>query len=286
MSEEADCWNDKPGSSGMDSDFIKSLQDLALARRARIGIGIWNADADLIASLQSAGRYADLLLVGEPGCDCNCDFDYVPAKEPWKELVRLLADGEIEGAVRGNLPAGRTMRAVAERFDIRVRRLALLELSGWAFLLGPVGIDEGETASDRLGLVLGGAKLLQEMGIAPKAAVLSGGRMEDRGRCERVDLSLGEGEFIAARAREAGLQARHKGILIESCRGDDIVMAPDGIAGNLIFRTLLLLCGANSFGAPVLMEKIFVDSSRARGSFDGPVMLASAMAGMKDSRRY
>jgi predicted methyltransferase MtxX (methanogen marker protein 4) len=120
------------------------------------------------------------------------------------------------------------------------------------------------------------------MGVAPKAAVLSGGRMEDLGRCERVDRSLAEGELIAERAREAGLQARHKGILIESCRGDDIVIAPDGISGNLIFRTMLLLCGAKSYGAPVLMDEIFIDSSRARKGFDGPVMLASAMAGMRD----
>ena len=46
-----------------------------------------------------------------------------------------------------------------------------------------------------------------------------------------------------------------------------MVIAPDGICGNLIFRTLALLCGARSLGAPVLMEKIFVDSSRARGNF-------------------
>ena len=264
----------------MDSLFISSLQELARSRHARIGIGIWNADAELIASLQSATEYADLLLVGEPGCDCP--FDFIPAQEPWKELVRLLAAGEIEGAVRGNLPAGRAMRALAEQFDIRVRRLALLELSGWAFLLGPVGIDEGETAADRLELLLGGERFLQSMGVAAKAAVLSGGRMEDRGRCQRVDVSLSEGELIAARAREAGVAASHKGILIERCRDDDIVIAPDGICGNLIFRTLLLLCGAASYGAPVLMDKIFIDSSRARGSFDGPVMLASSMAGMRE----
>jgi putative methanogen marker protein 4 len=264
----------------MDSTFVKSLQDLARAKRARIGIGIWNADADLISSLQSAAKFADLLLVGEPCCDCP--FDYVSAKEPWKELVRLLAEGEIEGAVRGNLPAGRTMRALAGQFEVPVRRLALLELSGWAFLLGPVGIDEGETVQDRLGLVLEGAKLLQPLGVTPKAAVLSGGRMEDRGRCERIDRSLTEGELIAASAREAGLHARHKGILIESCRGDDIVIAPDGVSGNLIFRTMLLLCGAQSYGAPVLMDRIFVDSSRARAGFDGPVMLASALAGMRE----
>ncbi len=265
----------------MDSNFIKSLQDLALAKHARIGIGIWNADEELIASLQSAARFADLLLVGEPCCDCS--FDHITTKEPWKELVRLLAAGEIEGAVRGNLPAGRTMRALADQFEVTVRRLALLELSGWAFLFGPVGIDEGETVQDRLGLALEGAKLLRGMGVTPQAAILSGGRMEDRGRCDRVDRSLAEGEEIAARAQEAGVDARHKGILIESCRNDDIVIAPDGVSGNLIFRTLLLLCGAESYGAPVMMDKIFIDSSRARVGFDGPVMLASCMAAMKEN---
>ena len=149
----------------MDSVFVRSLQEKARSRRARIGIGIWNADAELIASLQSAAEYADLLLVGDPCCDCT--LDYVACKEPWKELVRLLAEGEIEGAVRGNLPAGRTMRAVAEQFRVRVRRLALLELSGWAFLLGPVGIDEGESMQDRLGLVLGGAEYLRALGARP-----------------------------------------------------------------------------------------------------------------------
>jgi len=43
---------------------------------------------------------------------------------------------------------------------------------------------------------------------------------------------------------------------------------------------MLLLCGAESYGAPVLMDKVFVDSTRARGNFDGPVMLASCMVGM------
>ncbi len=271
----------------MDLTFVRSLQMRAAARRSTIGIGIISADADLMASLQSARKYADLLLVGPRQCEpllksyCSPGFGYQISPEPWTELVRLLAIGKIEGAVRGNLPAGRTMRALSSQFQIRVRRLALLELSGWAFLLGPVGIDEGETAEDRLQLLLSGSDLLKRLGVAPQAAVLSGGRREDKGRCQRVDRSLIEGDEIAEKATQAGLQARHKGILIESCRGDDIVIAPEGVSGNLIFRTLLLLCGANSYGAPVLMDKIFIDSSRARGSFDGPVMLAAALAAMR-----
>ena len=266
----------------MDGNFISSLKGAAKSRRARIGIGIWQADWELIASLQSAREYADLVVVGDPGCDCP--LECFASQEPWKDLVRLLDQGKIDGAVRGNLPAGRTMRALADQFSVRVRRLALLEVSGWAFLLGPVGIDEGETAADRLELLLGGAGFLRGLGREPRGAVLSGGRVEDRGRCERVDRSLLEGELIAAQAREAGLLAEHRGILIESCRGDDIVIAPEGVSGNLIFRTLLLLCGASSYGAPVLMDRVFVDSSRARGGFDGPVMLASSMVAMREKR--
>ncbi|OPY48924.1 MAG: hypothetical protein A4E49_03295 [Methanosaeta sp. PtaU1.Bin112] len=264
----------------MDGNFIDSLKRAAKSRRARIGIGIWKADPELVASLQSAREYADLVVVGDPGE--NCPLECIFSQEPWTELVRLLARGKIDGAVRGNLPAGRTMRSLADQFSVRVRRLALLEVSGWSFLLGPVGIDEGETAADRLQLLLGGTGFLRGLGLEPRGAVLSGGRMEDRGRCERVDRSLLEGEIIAAQARETGLLAEHKGILIESCRGDDIVIAPEGVSGNLIFRTLLLLCGASSYGAPVLMDRVFVDSSRARDGFDGPVMLASSMVAMRE----
>ena len=128
----------------MDASFIKSLQDRAEKTRARIGIGIWNPDRELMASLHSAERFAELLVVGN--VDESCPYEHISTDEPWKELVRLLADEKIDGAVRGNLPAGRTMRSLNEEFRLPVRRLALIELSGWAFLLGPVGIDEGQTA--------------------------------------------------------------------------------------------------------------------------------------------
>jgi putative methanogen marker protein 4 len=262
----------------MDSGFIRSLEEKARSRRARIGVGIWNADEEITTSLEAAAEYADLLLVGKPGKDSSLECLFT--EEPWNKIVSLLAEGRIDGAVRGNLPASRTMKALALQFGIKVKRIALLELPGWAFFLGPVGIDEGDTISDRLGLALDGQRYMERMGVGvfPKISILSGGRMEDLGRSGKVDRSLAEGEFIASRARDAGLRAQHKGILIESCKGDDLIIAPNGISGNLIFRTLLLLCGANALGAPVLMEKVFIDSSRARGNFNGPIMLASALA--------
>lgn len=264
----------------MDGTFVRQLEDRARTRRARIGIGVWKANPELTASLLPARQFADLVVVGEANADCG--LDVIASQEPWRDLPRLLFEGQIDGAVRGNLPASRTMKAISEQFSVKVRRLALIELQGWSFFFGPVGIDEGESISDRLSLVLKGTEYLRRLGVSPKASVLSGGRMEDLGRSERVDKSLAEAEFIAARARDRGVEAFHKGILIEDCRGDDLIIAPEGVSGNLVFRTLLLLCGANSLGAPVMMEKVFVDSSRARGNFNGPVALASALAAIRE----
>jgi len=266
----------------LDADFVRSLQDLARSRHARIGIGLQSADAALLKGLDPAKEYADLLLVGEPVG--NCAFDYLPSSDPAAELADLLADGEIDGAVRGNVSASKAMRALSERFNIRVRRMALMELNGWAFFLAPVGIDEGETLEDKLDFIFEGAKYLQRIGVSPSVSVLSGGRLEDVGRSFRVDRSLADAELAAARAAAAGINARHRGILIESCHGDDMILAPDGISGNLIFRTLMLLCGTTALGAPVLMDEIFVDSSRARNDFTGPVMLASALVAMKETK--
>jgi putative methanogen marker protein 4 len=267
----------------LDAGFVRSLQDLAKSRHARIGIGLQNVREDIINGLDLARDYADLLLVGGPFEDCP--FDCHPAEDPAAELADLLADGEIDGAVRGNVSASKAMRALSRRFNIRVRRMALMQLEGWAFFLAPVGIDEGETLDEKLALIFEGAKYLKRMGISPSVSILSGGRLEDMGRSIKVDRSLADAEFVTARAIGAGIDAKHRGILIESCQGDDMILAPDGISGNLIFRTLMLLCGVKALGAPVLMDEIFVDSSRARNDFFGPVMLASALAAMKSSQR-
>jgi len=54
-------------------------------------------------------------------------------------------------------------------------------------------------------------------------------------------------------------------ILIEKAvaEGNNIIIAPDGISGNLLFRTLVLLNSYNSYGAIALgFNKVFIDTSR------------------------
>lgn len=264
----------------MDSDFVARLEKEARKRRARIGIGIKGGGQEIVTGIEAASEFAEIVIVGDPGFPSS--LEQIVTEDPALTLVDLLAQGKIDGAVRGNVSATRVMKSLAKTFDLKVRRLSILVLPGWSFFLAPVGIDEGDSISDRLDFAVKGSQYVESMGIIPRVSILSGGRMEDLGRSDKIDRSLAEGELVAKLAYDAGVKAVHRSILIERCRGDDLIVAPDGISGNLIFRTLMLLSGAKGLGAPVIMDKVFVDSSRARKDFIGPIMLASALVGMKE----
>ena len=83
-------------------------------------------------------------------------------------------------------------------------------------------------------------------------------------------------------ALSKGIQAQHYGILLEDAfKKSNIVIPPDGIMGNLIFRTLHFLGGAKSVGAPVVnIDKVFVDTSRAKKDYSTSIALASALCGL------
>jgi len=73
--------------------------------------------------------------------------------------------------------------------------------------------------------------------------------------------------------------AVHCEILIEDAvKTCGIIIAPDGISGNLVFRTLAFLGAGHGHGAPVVnIAKIFVDTSRAQKDYANALMLAAAL---------
>ena len=130
-------------------------------------------------------------------------------------------------------------------------------------------------------------QLLRELHVEPKVAVLSGGRLEDLGRSATVDRSLKEGRVLAAQMEEAfKCRVKHYGILIEDAfrEGANFILAPDGISGNLIYRTLLHLGSGRSHGAKYAgMKQIFIDTSRAAPSeeYVNALTFANALIAMK-----
>lgn len=189
------------------------------------------------------------------------------SNNPVIAMINDLKSHAIDAAIRGTLPANATLSYVKKAYNINhLRRIAFLETAqGQKFLLAPVGVDEGWTIEDKIAFVTDGKRYARAFGLSEKTVVLAGGRTGDIGRHSSVDRSILEAKEVC---KKTG--AEFGEILIEDAikSGAGIIIAPDGISGNLIFRTLALLGNGFGHGAPIInLPDIFVDSSRASSSY-------------------
>lgn len=181
------------------------------------------------------------------------------------ELVKAILDNEIDAVVRGSLPASGVIKEVKKHFP-DISRATYVNGDGHEFLLTPVGIDEGNTIEDKLKIAINCGEFLKRLDKEPKIAVLADGRKGDYGRSEKISESIDESEELTRLIEEnTDFEVKNYYILIEQALNDNcnVIIAPDGIIGNIIFRTLILVnswpsCGAITFG----INGIYIDTSR------------------------
>lgn len=270
------------------------IHELASKTRAKVAIG---CDLDspgsqlLLNSLLFATRekYVEPLLVTNrkplPGEDpegvVGSEIPALVCEAPWIELVTLLREGVIDAAVRGNLSSRKVIPNLKSQFGCKnLCRASLLELNGSLVMLAPVGIDEGDTRDDLLEVASNCRRFAERLGIRFRVAVISGGRLEDLGRSEKVDRMLQEAEALTGLVTSTGVEAKNFGIELERAidEGFTMVLAPDGIFGNIIFRSLVLVGKIQSYGAyATALPKVFIDTSRSKSSYLLPLLLASAL---------
>lgn len=247
--------------------------------RKWIGIGIDGEHEKILRSISRSRCASRTVCYCRPGTlsgigGVKCRED----PSPENALVSDLYRGRLAAAVRGTLPSNSTLAILRKAAGVdHLERAALLETAaGIRFLLAPVGIDEGWTVEEKVSLVHHAKDLAGRMGLSGEVAILSGGRLGDTGRHPRVDESLAQAETVAALTG-----ARHFQILIEDAvKVSSVLIAPDGISGNLIFRTLTFLGSGHGHGAPVLnIDRIFVDTSRANADYANALNLADTLSG-------
>lgn len=211
----------------------------------------------------------------------GCRFDLVSFKDP-AGLVSALSEGKVEAAVRGALSSVKVLAELKKGFGVEeVMRTAVLEdAQKKQFLLTPVGIDEGRDLEGRLRLVRATMDYFTPIGWTISTGVLSRGRLEDKHRGEDILSSIEEGEQMVETLKAEGREAKHYAILIEEAvRESDLVVAPDGVTGNLIFRAMHFVGGGKAYGAPVVnIDKVFVDTSRSKADFSDAARLAAGLA--------
>ncbi len=200
----------------------------------------------------------------------------IPDIEPGRRMIADLMSGSLSAAVRGTLSSHETLTVLKKACGVgEIERIVLLQTSsGRKFFLAPVGIDEGWTVSQKISLIRKGRHILRRFGLSETVGVLSGGRLGDAGRHPAVDRTMADAELVA---KLTG--ARHFEILIEDAiRECGLIIAPDGISGNLIFRTLLFAGNGVSHGAPVVnIERVFIDTSRVNPDYAQALILAASM---------
>ena len=181
------------------------------------------------------------------------------------DLAKAILNSDIDAVVRGSLPASGVIKKVKKDFP-EISRATYVNGNGHEFLLTPVGIDEGNTVDEKLNIAMNCGEFLEKLGKDPKIAVLADGRKGDYGRSERISSSIDESEKLTQLIEEnTNFEVKNYYILIEQAIKDNcnVIIAPDGIIGNIIFRTLILVnswpsCGAITFG----INGIYIDTSR------------------------
>ena len=205
------------------------------------------------------------------------------------ELIDAFKDPEVHATLRGSLKASKIIKSIKElKPDCKINRTTYINTSDderfskdYEFLLAPVGIDEGKNIEEKVELAVQAANFLQYLGKMPKIAILAEGRKDDLGRSERIDESLLSSQELTDLLTDTfkeldnfdndsediskNYSIKNYYILLEQAIEDgyNVILANDGIFGNIMFRTLVLLDKWPSYGAVTLgIDEIFIDTSR------------------------
>ncbi len=211
----------------------------------------------------------------------------VESDEPTSEILNYLKRNEISSVVRGNLSSNKFLLGLLSILNIHeINRLALLETyTGYQFFFGPVGIDECIDLDSKILFVNKAIKEIKTLNLEPKVSILSGGRIGDIGRNPMVDNSIEEAQKVVDHFRDkySSLMIEHSEILIENAIAEktNIIIAPNGISGNLIYRTLVHLGGGKAYGAIYMdIDRAIVDTSRVGdiSEIRGALILAQSLS--------
>ena len=182
-----------------------------------------------------------------------------------EDLIKAAFDRNVDAVIRGSLPASNIIAKLKERYP-HLSRATYINNGEQEFLLTPVGIDEGNTVEDKFRIALNCVDFFKQGEKTPKIAILAEGREDDFGRDSAVSNSIKESRKLTKLLSEnTDEDVKNYHILIEKAVNEkrNIIIAPNGRVGNIIFRTMVLLNSWPSYGAVTFgMDRVYIDTSR------------------------
>lgn len=182
-----------------------------------------------------------------------------------EDLIKSVFSRDVDAVIRGSLSASNIIAKLKERYP-HLSRASYINNGEQEFLLTPVGIDEGNTVEDKFRIAMNCIDFLKQVEKTPKIAILAEGREDDFGRDSAVSNSIKDSRKLTKLLSEnTDEDVKNYHILIEKAIQDkcNVIIAPNGRVGNIIFRTMVLLNSWPSYGAVTFgMDRIYIDTSR------------------------
>jgi putative methanogen marker protein 4 len=212
---------------------------------------------------------------------------FIECQDPERSIIESLNQNSVQAIVRGSLSSSKFLKYIKQTLDVeKIYRLAILEtVNEQQFYYGPVGIDECNDLESKLAFIENSLKEFRDVEILPKISILSGGRLSDIERDAKVSQTIKDANKIVElmKKKHPDLMITHDEILIENAleSNSNFIIAPDGITGNLIYRTLVHLGGGKAYGAIYMgIGKTVIDTSRVGdySEFYGALILALALS--------
>ncbi|MHA1680907.1 MAG: methanogenesis marker protein Mmp4/MtxX [Promethearchaeota archaeon] len=205
----------------------------------------------------------------------SSSFEIHASSNPELRIIDDYLNGYLDAIIRGQLSSSKFLAYLKVKKEINhIYRIALLATwEGHDFFFFPVGIDEARDFQQKKIFVDYAMRFLKKLGMPLLFYFLSAGRSGDVGRDTSIKESIeGTATLVGnLEKRHPGAKFVHGEILIEGAISSNasVIVAPDGISGNLIYRTLIHLGGGHSHGAVYInpeLDKPVLDTSRV-----GPV---------------
>jgi len=270
--------------------FEEKIERYSKFEKPKIAVGIFEIDEEVLRSIDSAKRYADILVVGPPNVgDVRGGFNVLISKNPEHKLAEILAKDEVEGIVRGTIDDLKTYKLYSEMTgeDYSAAPGLIEDPDNRQFFLSPLSNSEGWVRRERYNIASNVACFVKKWNVDPRIAVFEGVRkntyIRKKGKSKGVEGKLNKtfesAEWIVEKLTTEGYHAKNWTIDLNVAidRGYNVIVPVNGMVGNQIFRTALF-CGGRVLAVPRLgLSSYYEDNSRTEKDFESHIQWLSAL---------
>jgi len=260
---------------------FKEIVEMAEKKdRPKIAFGLQEEEKEILASLKKGKKYADIILVTPKGITKVVGFEVVASENPEEKIATMLAQGEVDGIIRGTIDDFKTYEAYRQITNCKkVINPALMEdTKGREFFLSPGSNPEGWEKEERLFIAEQIAEFAKGLGIKPIIAVFAAERHETYPRKKHIrdgvvgilNKTYEDAEWIVAELVKKGYSAKNWAIDLNPAIEAEcnIIVPVNGMVGNQIFRALYV-CGSKMLACPRLgLPHCYEDNSRTERDFE------------------